>query len=342
MLSRNSSIKPGDGWIRPAEFPVESPGEMVTINTTLGEIDPADLGRVDVHEHLIIDCSSNPLIPADFNHIDMELIAEEMAQWKQAGGGTIIDCSPIGAGRNILLLEQASQKAALPVVVSSGFHKLAYYPKNHWLFSQTQEAIHALLCTECTQGVLINDHKPDSSQRSSTKAGILKFGIGAEGFLAPLDNLLSALAQTLDSLGVNAMVHTEPGVPFAQLLQRFDENRISPERIILCHMGKQQDLQLLKALAKEGFFLEFDDAVRSPSPDNLATTILDLFEEGYGHQVLFAGDLARRSYWRCFGGAPGLAYLITGLTEELIALGLTREMLEQIWTKNPQSFFGLN
>lgn len=74
----------------------------------------------------------------------------------------------------------------------------------------------------------------------------------------------------------------------------------------------------------------------SPPLEQLSTAITELFNKGYGNSVLFAGDLARCAYWTCYGGKPGLKYLITELENEFINLGLSQEILDQIWIKNPQ------
>jgi len=313
---------------------------MGSINTTLGKLNINKLGCVDVHEHIIIDGSGNENIPNDFIHIESNQIAADLSAWKDAGGGSIIDSSPIGAGRNITLLEKTSQIANLPLIVSSGFHKLSYYSKEHWLFTKSEEQIYKILFEECTEGVLINDQRPDSSNRSAIKAGILKFGVDADGITPVISKILSAVGKAIDEAGVNCMVHTEPGVPFKDIVLNLNKNHIPPHNVIFCHMGKSLDPQLHQMLAKEGYYLEFDEMVRSNPPLlTLAYALLDLFNTGYGGSILFAGDLARRSYWTCFGGKPGLQYLMTGLHDALSTLGFTDQMLENIWVKNPQQFF---
>ncbi len=95
-------------------------------------------------------------------------------------------------------------------------------------------------------------------------------------------------------------------------------------------MGKSFDPQLYLSLAKGGFYLEFDEMVRtSPPLSSLASGLLEIIEQGYGNAILFAGDLARRSYWKCYGGKPGLRYIIDGLRDEMIKLGLQTKCLNR-------------
>jgi phosphotriesterase-related protein len=295
---------------------------------------------VDVHEHVILNGADNPLIPEDFHHIETEKIATELQSWKDAGGGAIVDSSPISVGRNIELLAEVSRAVCLPIIAASGFHKASYYPETHWIHTESEESIHEILLGECIQGILLDDHMPFTSNRSQVRAGILKFGVDALGITPLLGKIISAMGKTMETVDVNCMVHTEPGVPFVEVLRKLDENHIPPNRTIFCHMGKSLESEHHRLLAGEGYYLEFDEMVRpSPPLPDLARAILHLFEGGFGQKILFAGDLARRSYWRCYGGRPGLDYLLEGLDQDLMKLGFTREMLATIWNKNPQRFF---
>jgi len=313
---------------------------MKKINTTLGRIDLDRLGKVDVHDHLILDRSQNRTIPEDFHHTDVDLISREVAAWKAAGGGVIVDSSPIGAGRNIELLNETSLHSQVPFIVSSGFHKLSYYQKDHWLYSASEAEIAEILLAECSEGVLLDDRNPNQSNRSSTKANMLKIGVDSEGISLLGSKLINAVVKTATQLEIPLMIHTEPGVPFDTLVDTLESGKVDPARVIICHMGKSLDLELHRALADRGYYLEFDEMVRPfPPLSELASTIRSLFNEGFGGAVLFAGDLARRGYWSCYGGSPGLPFLITSLNEDLLDLGFTQEILDKIWIENPQTLF---
>ncbi len=319
---------------------ISEPKKVKRINTTLGSLRSDSLGKVNVHDHIILDTAQNENIPEDFHHTDVDLISREVASWKAAGGGAIVDSSPIGVGRNIALLNKTSRYSQVPFIVSSGFHKLSYYPKDHWLFTASEAEIADILHAECVEGILIDDRYPQQSKRSSTKANMLKIGVDPQGINQIQSKLLKAAAKTSNLLEVPLMIHTEPKVPFEALIHTLDRASLEPSRVVICHMGKSLDFELHRTLAEKGYYLEFDEMVRPAPPlQDLANTILSLFEKGYGHSVLFAGDLARRGYWSCYDGQPGLAYLITTLEDELIRLGFSEEMLDQIWIDNPQSLF---
>ena len=102
-------------------------------------------------------------------------------------------------------------------------------------------------------------------------------------------------------------------------------------------MGKSLDRNLHLSLASQGYYLEYDSIIRpTPSLGDLSAVILELFDRGYGNKMLFAGDFARRSYWKCLGGQPGLKFLMSGLNKDLEKFGFSEEMLEKIWVDNPR------
>lgn len=310
------------------------------VNTTLGPISIDQLGKVNVHEHIVIDRTNNHKIPEDFHHVNTSLISSDLTKWKEAGGGVIVDTSPIGAGRNILILSEISQATNVPIVISSGFHKLSYYREDHWAFSLTDEELFDILIKECTQGIILNDWNYAISKRHQAKANMLKIGLDREGITIPMQKIITAVSAVSNQTGVPCMVHTEPGMPFDDLMAHFEQMPCPPKKIIFCHMGKSLDTNLYMELAARNYFLEFDEMIRpSPPLEVLAEAIINLFENGYGNYIFFAGDLARRSYWPCYGGKPGLRYLITQLEQDLIKLGFTQEMIDQIWIDNPRSVF---
>ena len=313
---------------------------MRTIPTTLGHVESTKLGKVNSHDHIILDGSKNKHIPEDFHHTDIALIAAELKEWFDAGGGAIIDCSPLGAGRNITLLEETSKKSGVPIIASSGFHKTNYYNKDHWIYSTSTDELIKIVDKECTEGLLFHPEDPAKPERSGITAGILKLGVGAEGFTPIIKNLFVVIADVMKRRTIPAMIHTERGVHFRELISLCKYIGMPPDKTIICHMGKSFDRNLHTLLAEEGFFLEFDEMVRpDPLLSDLADEIRFLFDLGYSNQILFAGDLARRSYWKCYQGGPGLSYLITDLSQKLISLGITRKMLNQIWEINPRKLF---
>jgi phosphotriesterase-related protein len=53
-------------------------------------------------------------------------------------------------------------------------------------------------------------------------------------------------------------------------------------------------------------------------------------------------DAARRSYWRSYGGTPGLTYLLTDFSAALRRAGVSPELLHRVFVSNPAATFAFS
>ena len=93
------------------------------VRTVLGDIDPAELGPCDAHEHLVLDTPAQP--GEEFLEVDKAI--EEAATLVVAGGRSLIDWTPFGLGRYLDGLEAVSRATGLHVVGATGLHRDAHY-----------------------------------------------------------------------------------------------------------------------------------------------------------------------------------------------------------------------
>jgi predicted metal-dependent phosphotriesterase family hydrolase len=64
-----------------------------------------------------------------------------------------------------------------------------------------------------------------------------------------------------------------------------------------------------------------------------------MFELSLGNHILLGGDNARRSYWKAYGGGPGVAYLLRSFLPRLKREGFTEEQVQQLVTGNAAAAF---
>lgn len=90
----------------------EAIGDLVTVK---GAIPPGEAGITDEHIHLWIGrvAGAPPDVPV---LDDGEAIAAELADYRQDGGRTILDCQPGGCGRDARMLLQLSQSSDVHIV----------------------------------------------------------------------------------------------------------------------------------------------------------------------------------------------------------------------------------
>ena len=93
---------------------------MSRVQTVLGDVDPADLGWVLPHEHTAIALWH---IPNRWDYwelrSDQPVIVEELAAFRSAGGGTVVDLTLDGVGRDPRWLAGLARATGLQVVMGS-------------------------------------------------------------------------------------------------------------------------------------------------------------------------------------------------------------------------------
>ena len=309
----------------------------VLVETTLGALEPSTLGRINAHEHVIIDGGYTVLKEPDFRLDSVQRAVEELTRWRDAGGGAVIDTMPFGGGRNVRKLIQVSQATGVPIVAPTGFQKSSYYLPDHWQHRYDEATIAELLIAECRDGVDENNYDGPVVKRSPVKAGLIKVAGDYQFVSETTRKLIRAAGRAHQVTGVPVLVHTEMGTAGHELLDLLEAAGVPPQRVMLCHIDRNPDLKVHKELAERGAFLEYDTPgrIKYQSETVVINLMRDMFEAGFGANLLLGGDMARRSYWKAYGGGPGLEYLLTTFTPRLRAEGFSDEELNLVWRDNP-------
>ena len=111
---------------------------MKEIITVKGKIRPDTLGFCQCHEHIALSKGQsyeiNPALCID----DEKKSLEEVIRYKDNGGSSLIDAQPCGCNRMAEVLQRISKKTGVHIIASTGFHKLCFYQKDHWIHSVSQ------------------------------------------------------------------------------------------------------------------------------------------------------------------------------------------------------------
>jgi phosphotriesterase-related protein len=104
-------------------------------------------------------------------------------------------------------------------------------------------------------------------------------------------------------------------------------------------MDRLLDYDYHVAVAQRGVYLGYDHIGKAKYyPDNVrAALVLRLIKAGYGNQIVFSSDLARKSYFPGYGpdGKPGFGHVLTQFVPRLRALGLDDAAIITILIANP-------
>lgn len=309
----------------------------MTFRTVLGDV--PDLGRVYAHEHIIINPGYVVQLFPDLLLPSVENGAKELLDLKAAGLGAVVETMPCDAGRDVLKLAEISRRSGVHLIAPTGLHLPKFYPQGHWRFRMSAAELADLFSAEVTLGIDANDCAGPELRRTSHRAGIVKIASGARGLDAAERAAFEAAAATHRRTGCPIITHAEPGLGFDQI-EILTSRGVPAGKITLSHTDRTLDRDYHRALLKSGVNVEYDRTFRHPLGRDNPTLRLyaDMIKEFPG-QVMLGTDGARSSYWRSYGGTPGLDYLLRGFSDLALELGVPTDLLERSFTYTPSQAF---
>jgi 5-phospho-D-xylono-1,4-lactonase len=294
------------------------------IRTVCGDIAPDDLGATLVHEHLLMTGGWPVRMEPDFRLDSVDAAVEEVGRFRAAGGACVVEMTPLGFGRDPDGLAAVSRRTGVHIVACTGFHKVGYYADTHWLHTYEVDDIADLLVADVEDGLDRGGLEGPLLDRSEARAGVMKIATEYQRIGPAVERIAEAVGIAHRRTGVPISTHTEQGTMGHAQLDLLERAGVPADAIIIGHIDHNPDAELLAEIASRGAYLGFDMPGRikyAPESQTIAL-IADLAQRGLDHRLLFASDLARRSYWPAYGGGPGLDYLLTVFVPRLVRAGL--------------------
>ncbi|WP_127490728.1 phosphotriesterase family protein [Paenibacillus glycanilyticus] len=311
--------------------------------TVLGDVPADQLGIVYAHEHLIIQGGLGVMKNKDLLLNQVDYAVAEVKECMQYGAQSFVDYMPLDSGRHPSALVDIAKQTGAHIIAVTGFHKPMYYDDLHWIYHYSVDQIAELLIQECEVGMDRYSYNGPLVERLDAKAGVLK-GASDYNVIAPVSRkLLEAVAIAHIATGVPIATHTEHGTCGLEQIELLAKFGVDPKNVIICHMDRNPDLYLHKELAATGCFLEYDNASRIKyHPDSHSVELIrGLIEAGHEKQLILGTDFALRSYWKAYGGGPGMSHLLASFVPRLRAEGLGDEQLNLLLRDNPANAYSL-
>jgi 5-phospho-D-xylono-1,4-lactonase len=308
---------------------------MPFIRTVLGDIAPEEFGVCYAHEHIIIEACYVTEKAPDFQIDAVENAVAELKEFCAAGGRALVDSMPCDCGRSVQKLAQVSQTSGAHIVCPTGLHLQKYYPPNHWGTRLDEDELAALFVADIEDGIDANDYGGPLLQRTSHRAGVIKIAGGRDRLSPHERKLFLAGAQAHLKTGCPILTHTEEGTAAVEQVEILRDAGADLSHVVLSHTDRLPDLIYHRELLQSGVNLEYDSAFRWKGEKNPTLDLLQQLAPEFPHQLMLGMDAARRSYWKSYGGAPGLAFLLTTFLPQLRAAGLSEKLIENIFVHNP-------
>lgn len=312
---------------------------MTFVRTVLGDIRPDELGVCYAHEHVIIDRSFTTLQSPDFLLDDVDRAAAELAEFHALGGRAMVDSMPCDAGRNVCKMAAVSRRSGVHLVVPTGLHLAKYYDPGHWGGIYTEEQLTDLFTADIQDGIDAHDYGGPIVVRTPHKAGVIKLASDAT-WTAREDRLFAAGAEAHRRTGCPILTHTEQGTLALEQADRFARLGVDLRHVCISHTDRKPDAALHRDLLQTGVRVEYDSAFRWKAGQGNPTLDLVLALIGdFPDQIMLGMDAARRSYWKHYGGQPGLGFLLTDFAATLRARGLSEEQWRRIFVTTPAATY---
>lgn len=301
----------------------------MSIQTVLGPIEPADLGVTLMHEHTLVDAWEwGGRLGYDSTVDDEELLVEELAFYRDAGGSALVDVTPIGLRRDPSGMRRLAEATGLHIIMGCGWYRERVYPA--YIHELSTNALADLLVKELEEGV-----------EGGIRPGIIG-EIGTERFhVTPAEEkVFRASARAQRATGATVTTHTTHFGDLAhEQMDILMEEGVPPERIVIGHLGERRGVKGELAIAERGVYVEIDHVGRAASAGTQpewrrARNVAELVQAGYLERVLISMDICANSLLHWNGG-HGFDYILTTFVPLLREEGLTEEQIRTILVDNP-------
>lgn len=299
--------------------------------TVNGPVESSALGVTLPHEHVLVDLRHS-LSKFDAILDDEELAVDELRALRAAGGGTVVDMTNAGMGRDVQALQRIAARSGVHIVASTGYYTEPYY---------TQE-VHRLPINRLAD-VLV-DELVTGIDGTGIRAGIIaEIGTGRD-FISPAEErVFRAAARAQRMTGAAIYTHTYLEQLVLEQLEILRDEGADLQRVVVGHLGDFRNLDRVYAVAETGAFLGIDHIGMTVQQTDRqrAKSVARLIHDGFAPQLLMSLDICQKSRLHWYGG-NGYDYLLTGFLPLLREEGVDPAVIRSILVENPARLLAHN
>lgn len=304
------------------------------IHTINGPVAIEKLGLILPHEHLFTDLRG-PSVPGYAQGEPaavLKVVKPYLEAASAAGVTALVECSTVGVGRNLRILQSLAADTVIQIVVPTGVYRDAYIPGS--LRAVDEDFLADLWTKELTAGI----------EGTSIRAGFIKLAVSDDG-LTPLE-IRNLRAAAKASLRTGAVIgsHTIGGKNAKEEMEVLETAGLDLHRFIWIHAQTEPDTAILLDAARRGAYVELD-TVGAPfqRQEELLEKTIALIAAGLIDHLLLSHDAGWYNPARA-DGLPDDGYRgYTALTREFIPAmlqhGVSEAQIKRITVHNPAQAF---
>jgi phosphotriesterase-related protein len=283
------------------------------VQTVLGPVDAASLGRVLMHEHIfVLTAEVQQNYPDEWGSED-DRVADAVTRLRElakAGIKTIVDVTVIGQGRYIPRIRRiAEQVPELNIVAATGCYTFDEVPMFFWRRTPDDEALAGRPARDPMQGFFTRDIT-DGITGTGVRAGMLKCAVDAKGLTEGVERVLRNVARAHVATATPITIHTHAaGRHGPAILAVLQEEGVDLDRVVLGHSGDAvHNPDYLEEMAGAGLTLGMDRF----GIDHFATfqersdLVVELCRRGLADRMVLSHDTCCHIDWFSPGSLASL------------------------------------
>ncbi|MBR2878115.1 MAG: hypothetical protein IKC41_04325 [Clostridia bacterium] len=342
----------------------------MAVETVLGKVEKKDLGIITPHEHTFIDlrgfytdrpvrgCDDPYNAPVTMDKLgilsrdpyalrdnllmdDYDTQCDEIMQFKNAGGRTVVDATTTGIGKDPERLKKLALDTGLHIIAGAGYYVGSMLPPE--LDTMSAEEIAETIIEEIEVGINGTD----------IKAGVIgEIGIG-EDFSEMEEKILRAACIAQIKTGLGLLIHINPWVPLGVRAAKIAlEMGVPKEKICICHVDVECRMDYMKEVLDLGVYIEYDNfgkeyfvnqEVRNKGYGNFVTdvyrveTLKELIDAGYADQIVLSCDVCLKNLLHKYGGW-GFDHILVNIVPMMKEYGISQADIDKMLITNPADF----
>ncbi len=312
-----------------------------TVNTVLGPVPADSLGIVSVHEALL------SVVPGAQYAFDISMdraeifqtLARKLTEFRDQGGGTIVDSTGMFHGRDVTLYEALSRSTGVHIVASTGMgpeEMLGGYfltPQTNPPTPWPAEKFADLFSKEVTEGMVV----PRLERRGA--AGLVATAASREGMTATDESLLRGAARAALATGVAVSIRYGNDAP--RDLEIVLDEKLPAGRVVVGGLDRLDAVAAGAplAVARRGAYVALDHVGLEDdahvTDGERAALVAELVEAGHGERILLSSNAIGVAK-----GQPGhdlpYSYVLSAFIPLLAKEGLGDADARRILVGNPR------